>query len=154
MSRRRKPNFNITFKDYSKNETLCLLSLSDAWSRRAEFDRPELAAEFNKRAKEFCSAAQYYDFSTVEKWPMEKMQRAFDNMVETAQEQGIERIILPIYNRSPIGRFVRKNILNEYNGEVKVELQNSSYTSRLKHLGGVDGRRKTAFQYGLAKVAQ
>lgn len=154
MSRRKKPNFNLTFKDYGKNETLCLLSLSDAWSRRAEFDRPELASEFNQIARDMCAAAKNLDCDSGESRPGEKLQAAFDRIVSLANQEGIDRIILPVSSGSEMGRFIKKNLLKHYEGDVKVDLQSSSYTSRLQHLGKIDRRRKTAFEYGLAKVSK
>jgi hypothetical protein len=151
MSKKKKPNFNLTFKDYDKKETLCLLSLSDAWRRGAQFDKPALSQAFNSFAKSLCSGVTKQE-SARRSTSTNEINRAFEKMIKLAERENIERIILPIYSRSASGKFVRKNCLNNYSGEVKVELQSTIYESKLDHIGKVDKRRKTSFDYGMANI--
>lgn len=152
MSKKKKPNFSLTFKDFSKKQTLCLLSLSDAWQRGATFDNPSLASNFNQLAKDLCASTidlQKIDSDDVKS---KKVKLTFEKLVDIAEDNGIQRIILPIEARSAHGKFLRKNCLNQYQGNVKIELQQKSYQGGLDHIGKIDKRRKTALDYGMAKI--
>lgn len=152
-----KPAFGVTFKSKSGEKTLCLVALSDAYRRAASFDRPQLAKAFNKQARMLCAAAQYWDFTLPahcprEHWPIDKAVKAFEKIIALAEDEKIERIILPVYEDSEPGRFLKKAILDKYDGNIEVELQEHPYMTRLQHLGAVRKGRKTAFDYGMAYV--
>jgi hypothetical protein len=152
MSNKKKPNFNLTFKDYSKQQTLCLLSMSDAWQRGATFDKPSLASEFNLLSKNLCASTIDANLLKGDDKISKNVKSSFDKLIDYAEENGIQRIILPIQARSDYGRFLKKNCINQYNGKVKIELQSKSYQGGLDHIGKIDKRRKTSFDYGMAKI--
>ncbi len=153
--------FGVSFQAQNRMKTLCLISLSDAWRRGAEFDDPSLAKKFNASARILCAAAQYFDLDSLdgrslgESWPREKAQAALQNILEFSRGGGVERIILPVYEESPIGAWIKERVIKEVDtSDVDVELQEHPYMSRLHHIGNIDRRKKTALNYGLAYVVE
>src|SRR5689334_7326649 len=97
----KKVNFNLTYKDEIGRVTVNIAALSDAWRRNAVFDRPGVAAEFNRRAKALCNVASYHNFGSYRDWPAEDAKKAFSRLVELAKREKVSRIILPIDSHSP-----------------------------------------------------
>jgi hypothetical protein len=143
----------VTFHDQHGRETVCLVSLSDAWRRKAEFNRPKLAAAFNKEARNLCAAVQYLDLDGAAAWPGDHTRRSLGRLEKLADRYDIDRVILPVYEDSPAGEWLTKVLDNRSSdSNVVLDLQSALYVSRLDKIGKVDARRRTALDYGLAYV--
>jgi hypothetical protein len=153
-----KQPFSLTFRDAQGRETLDLVSMSDAMRRGAAFDRPKLAARFNREARNLCAAVQWLDLNEAAGWPGEKTRAALDSMQELARANGIKRVILPVYGDSYMGKLLGDQMGAEkhalFETQELVEKQDLAYITRYHSIGKVDGRRKTALDYKLAYVAE
>lgn len=147
--------FSPTFNDAAGRKTLCLVALSDMWRRGVRFDRQDLAWTFNDRAKRICAAAQWHDLADNMEWPKEEIWQSLGLMVNLARQEGIDRIVLPLAERSEAGRFMKKLAKSLDSDGVEIDLFSpDSYVTRLHHLGEIDRRRKTALNFGLVRVME
>jgi hypothetical protein len=149
-----KQDFDVTFTGRDGRSTVCLVALADAWRRGASFDRPQLAAQFNREARKLCAAVQWLDLDRAAGWPGEKTRAALDGIEKLARANGIERVILPVYGESFMGELLGAQIAK--GGVARRDLfeaQELPYLTRLHTIGRVDKRRKTALDYKLAYIA-
>ena len=150
MSRKRA---KVTFHDQHGRETACLVTLSDAFRRKATFNRPKLAVAFNREARNLCAAVQYLDLDGAAVWPGDHTRRSLDRLEKLADRYNIDRVILPVYEDSPAGEWLTKILNNRASdSNVVLDLQSVMYVSRLDRIGKIDARRKTALDFGLAYV--
>ncbi len=145
----RQIKFNTVFQTKEGLKHVCMASLDDAWKRHATFDCPKLAQEFNAASKTLCAAAQWWDLADKMKWPVDNIQTTLRKLGEIAEHEGIERIILPVAEKSPAGKFIARQ-LREVGGhamDAVVLHEDDYYVSRLHHFGRIDSRRKTGLDF-------